>query len=412
VQAQTSGSTPVSMRGAWIVVGATFLMLSLNAGFGFYVLGAFNRNYINTTGISLTAASAGATIFLLCSGIGGLPVARWIPTIGIRKIITVSVLISAVCLALLGSVTQAWQLWLLYLIYGLASAGFSLVPGSTMVLDKFVGHAPAQPLAVAAAGLSVGGAIFTPIITANIESHGLQTTGIVMAIVLLIVIIPVIYLAKPTAPIDEYQPIERQLLATEHHEPETVLANHRPLGRAFPTICIAFGLLILSQVAAIAHLLTLGQERGVDNIALAVSAMAAMAVFGRVIGFFLLPHVPIKYLSLAMSALQVAALILIATGHGLPQLVIGAMLMGLTIGNNQVLIPLWVLGLYGIDRYAHLFARANLYVTLGVSLSPFYIGFTHQLAGEYTIPFLLVAGGSLVAGLFITTLPDVRSENT
>jgi len=105
-------------------------------------------------------------------------------------------------------------------------------------------------------------------------------------------------------------------------------------------------------------------------------------------------------------------LILIATGHGLPQLVIGAMLMGLTIGNNQVLIPLWVLGLYGIDRYAHLFARANLYVTLGVSLSPFYIGFTHQLAGKYTIPFLLVAGGSLVAGLFITTLPDVRTVNT
>ena len=400
------------MRGAWIVVGATFLMLSLNAGFGFYVLGAFNRNYINTTGISLTAASAGATIFLLCSGIGGLPVARWIPTIGIRTIITVSVLISAVCLALLGSVTQAWQLWFLYLIYGLASAGFSLVPGSTMVLDKFVGHAPAQPLAVAAAGLSVGGAIFTPIITANIESHGLQITGISMAIVLLIVIIPVIYLAKPTVPVDEYQPVEKQPLATEHHEPQTELANHRPLGRAFPTICIAFGLLILSQVAAIAHLLTLGQERGVGNIALAVSAMAAMAVFGRVIGFFLLPHVPIKYLSLAMSALQVAALILIATGHDLPQLVIGAMLMGMTIGNNQVLIPLWVLGLYGIDRYAHLFARANLYVTLGVSLSPFYIGFTHQLAGEYTIPFLLVAGGSLVAGLFITTLPDVRSETS
>ncbi len=400
------------MRGAWIVVGATFLMLSLNAGFGFYVLGAFNRNYINTTDISLTAASAGATIFLLCSGLGGLPVARWIPTIGLRKIITVSVMISAACLALLGSVTQAWQLWILYLIYGLASAGFSLVPGSTMVLDKFVGHAPAQPLAVAAAGLSVGGAIFTPIITANIESHGLQTTGITMAIVLLIVIIPVIYLAKPTAPVDEYQPIENQPLATQHHEPETEIANLRPLGRAFPTICVAFGLLILSQVAAIAHLLTLGQERRVVNIALAVSAMAAMAVFGRVIGFFLLPHVPIKFLSLAMSALQVTALVLIATGHNLQQLVIGAMLMGLTIGNNQVLIPLWVLGLYGIDRYAHLFARANLYVTLGVSLSPFYIGFTHQLAGEYTVPFLLVAGGSLVAGLFIFTLPNVRTANT
>jgi len=394
------------MRSAWFVVGATFFMLSLNSGTGFYVLGAFNRAYINTTGISLTAASVGATIFLLCAGLGGVPVARWIPRFGIRRIIIVSVLLSAVTLVLQGYVTEAWQLWALNLIRGLASAGFSLVPGSTMVLDRFVGHAPARPLAVAAAGISVGGAIFTPVITSSIETHGLLTTVWVMAIGLVILIIPVIILAKPTAPVDLYQDPQLQPNATEHDEPETIAANKTPLGLAFAMVCIAFGLLIISQVAAIAHLLTLGQERNIGNIALAVSAIAAMAVVGRIIGFIVLPHVSLRVISLAMAVMQVIALILIATGNNLPQLLIGAVLIGLTVGNNQVLIPLWILGLYGIDRYAHLFARANLYTSIGVSLSPFLIGITHQVSGGYTFPFFLVAAGSLVAGLCILTLPN------
>jgi len=394
------------MRGAWIIVGATFFMLSLNSGTGFYVLGIFNRAYINTTGISLTAASAGATIFLLSAGLGGVPVARWIPRYGIRRIIIVSVLLSAVSLVLQGYVTQAWQLWALSLVRGLASAGFSLVPGSTMVLDKFVGHAPARPLAVAAAGISVGGAIFTPVITSSVENHGLLATVWVMAIGLVILIIPVIILAKPTAPIDNYQDAALQPNATEHHEPETVAANSTPLGTAFFMVCLAFGLLIISQIAAIAHLLTLGQERNIGNISIAVSAIAAMAVVGRIIGFIVLPHASLKAISLAMSVMQVTALILIATGHSLLQLFLGAALIGLTVGNNQVLIPLWILGLYGIDRYAHLFARASLYTSIGMSLSPFLIGFTHQVSGGYTFPFLLVAAGSLGAGFCMLSLPS------
>jgi len=395
-----------SMRGAWIIVGATFFMLSLNSGTGFYVLGIFNRAYINTTDISLTAASAGATIFLLSAGLGGVPVARWIPRYGLRRIIIVSVILSAVTLVLQGYVTQAWQLWVLSLIRGLASAGFSLVPGSTMVLDKFVGHAPARPLAVAAAGISVGGAIFTPVITSSVENHGLLVTVWAMAIGLVILIIPIIILAKPTAPVDDYQDAALQPDATEHHEPETVIANNRPLGTAFLMVCLAFGLLIISQIAAIAHLLTLGQERDIGNISLAVSAIAAMAVVGRIIGFIVLPHLSLKTISMAMSVMQVTALIMIATGHSLVQLFLGAALIGLTVGNNQVLIPLWILALFGIDRYAHLFARASLYTSIGMSLSPFLIGYSHQFSGGYTFPFLLVAAGSLGAGFCILTLPS------
>ena len=403
-------------RGAWLVVGATFLMLAVNSGFSFYALGAFSKAYINSGTISLTATSLGASIFLLTNGLGGIPVARWIPKIGIPKIIFVGSLITALCLMSLGSITQAWQLWLVMMVFGLSNAGYALVPGTTMVLARFVGHHPARPLAISAAGLSVGGAICTPLVTSSVESRGIGQTGLIMAIFMMIIVIPIIFIARPpksvTVPRNDNatNPTIQSTTSTAIKLDSDNVINEVKIKRAFVAVCIAFGLLIMSQVAAISHTLTLGQERGIVNTAFAVSALAAMAVVGRIIGFFVIPHVQLKILSVSMSVLQVTALITIAFSHNLWSLVIGAAMVGLTVGNNQVFIPLWILGLYGIDRYAHMFARANLYTALGVALSPLYIGLTHQYSSGYTTPFLLVAAGSLVAGLFILTLPNVRDN--
>lgn len=408
MQGETTRAPAAQQRGAWGIVGAAFIMLALNTGFGFYALGAFSRSYVDNTDITLTAASAGATIFLLSNGLGGLPVARLLPRYGIRRVMVVSVLISGACIALLGSVSHAWQLWLLYAVYGTASAGYSMIPASTMVLERFKDRSPARPLAVAAAGLSVGGALFTPIVTAAVLANGLQVTGFVMAAVVIGVLIPIAGFARPRRPI-ETLPSSPQDSSTstvvlqDLHEPLVPVERTR---WAFITLCVAFGLLIMSQVAAIAHMLILGQERDIVNPAVAVSLIAATSVVGRVLGILVLPHVPLKILSLAMSVLQVSSLIVIATAHSLPALIVGAVLMGLTVGNNQVFVPLWVLDLFGIERYAHLFARANLYTSFGIAAAPLYVGVVHQLTGDYFVPFLLMGAGSAVAGLLILTLPS------
>ena len=409
-------SSSKDRRGAWIVVGATFFMLVVNSGFSFYALGAFNKAFVNSGTISLTATSLGASIFLLTNGLGGIPVARWIPKIGIPKIIFFGALVSALCLISLGSITQAWQLWLVMMVFGLSNAGYALVPGTTMVLARFVGHHPARPLAISAAGLSVGGAICTPLVTASVEDRGIGQTGIIMAVLMMLIVIPIIFIARPKqsaartiAPKPINPTIQSATSTAIKLDPDNV-NNEIKIKRAFVAVCIAFGLLIMSQVAAISHTLTLGQERGIVNTALAVSALAAMAVVGRIIGFIVIPHVPLKILSLSMSVLQVTALITIAFSTSLWSLVFGAAIVGLTVGNNQVFIPLWILGLYGIDRYAHMFARANLYTALGVALSPIDIGLTHQYSHGYKVPFLLVAAGSLIAGIFILRLPNVRDD--
>ncbi len=394
-------------RGAWGIVAAAFVMLTLNTGFGFYSLGAFSRAYIDNTDISLTAASAGATIFLLSNGIGGIPVARILPRFGLRKVITVSAIISAGCLALLGSVQHAWQLWALYLVYGLVSAGFSMIPASTMVLERFGDNKLARPLAVAAAGLSVGGAVFAPIVSSAVQGQGLTATGIAMGAVLLVVLIPVATVAK-SSNAKELAAASTGTSASGAPASAPPLITGARVTRVFATVCLAFGLLIMSQVAAITHMLTLGVERGITNTALAVSLIAATSVVGRVLGILVLPHVPLKVLSFSMAVFQVSSLTIIAFAHSLPILIIGAVLMGLTVGNNQVFIPLWILGLFGAERYAHLFARANLFTSLGVAAAPLYIGLTHQFSGGYLVPFMLVAIGSAVAGLLILTLPSPR----
>jgi len=285
-----------------------------------------------------------------------------------------------------------------------------MIPASTMVLERFGDSNLARPLAVAAAGLSVGGAVFAPVVTSLVQGQGLTATGIIMAAVLLVVLLPIATAARPSHARTRANEAVAAAAAAQP-EPAPPLVIGKRVTRVFAAVCLAFGLLIMSQVAAITHMLTLGVERGISNTALAVSLIAATSVVGRVIGIFVLPHVPLKVLSLSMSVLQVASLTIIATGHSLGALIIGAVLMGLTVGNNQVFVPLWILGLFGAERYAHLFARANLYTSLGVAAAPLYIGLTHQFTGDYLIPFLLVAAGSAVAGLLILTLPNTRQQH-
>jgi len=397
---RADAASSVRSLGAWAIVGATFLILVLNTGFGFYALGAFSRGYVDSLGMSVSATSAGATIFLLAGGVSGLFVARLMGKVGIRWLLLGGTIASAICLALLGSVTQVWQMWTVFLIFGLASAGFSMIPTSAMVLGEFAEESVARPMAVMATGFSVGGAVLAPIITAVVQDFGLATAGVAMALTLVIVMIPLSIAATRHGP--------RAGSATDvavRAEQATGKVQHGSGGWPFFGVCIAYSLLLIAQVSVIIHVLTMATERGITGAALAVSVIAGMAFVGRLIGLVIMPRFTLRSLSVLMAGLQILSLVILAFAPNLLWLAIGSALMGLPSGNNQVFMPLWLLNLFGAARYPTVFARSNLITGFSVALGPLYVGVVHQGAGNYQLPFLLLAASTTCALVIIATLP-------
>ncbi len=398
---RADAAASVRSKGAWAVVGATFVMLAFNTGFGFYALGAFNRGYIASIGMSVSATSAGATIFLLAGGISGLFVARLMKRVGIRWLLLIGTVGSAACLAMLGSVTQVWQMWTVFLLFGLVSAGFSMIPTSALVLGEFAEEHVARPMAVMATGFSVGGAVLAPIITAVVLDFGIATAGFAMAVTLIVVMVPLSIAATRHEP----RPGSASDVAAKDQQANGKV-QHGSGGWPFFGVCIAYSLLLITQVSVVIHVLTLATERGIGGAAITLSVFASMAFVGRLIGLAIMPRFTLRSLSVVMAGMQVTALIILAFAPSLVWLAIGSAIMGLPSGNNQVFMPLWLLNLFGAARYPTVFARSNLITGFSVALGPLYVGVVHQGAGNYQLPFLLLAASAVGAGAILATLPS------
>ena len=165
----------------------------------------------------------------------------------------------------------------------------------------------------------------------------------------------------------------------------------------------------ISQVGAIAHLFRLVSIRENGEIAaLAVASMAAASVVGRLTGGWLLLKLPTRAFTLGMFAVQVLALAVLALAPSRAMLLAGALLFGASVGNVLMLQPLLLVEAFGIRDYGRIYSLSQLLTAIGVAGGPALVGLIDEAAGGYTIPYLVVAGSSLV-GLLLLALA-VRSR--
>jgi MFS family permease len=391
------------------VVAAAFLALTVSAGFGFYSLSTYSGYLTTHTSMSLTTVSTGSTLYMFASGAGGIAVARLARRLDMRVIMAGGTLLSAATVPLIGLCQSAWQLWPVYLLYGLGASGISMIPASTLVMRWFAGS-PGRAMALATTGMSVGGALVAPLVAQLVADWGLPTAGWFMAAATLAVVIPLVIfvVASPPAPPGRDLRPGSGTTARPTEAPLADPRSRRRERRLYAAITLSFGLLMLSQVGAVTHLLTLGSERHIGNAALALSILAGTSVVGRLLGIPLLPRIGTYRFSVLNALLQAAAMVVIAVSHGATGLFLGAVLLGATVGNTVVLLPLNILNAFGIDRYATTYARANFITAFGVASGPLLLGAIHDHLGGYLTGLLVLGCGSALAAvlLAVVRVPD------
>ena len=405
---QPQAATRPARRGAVVVVVA-FVCLTLNAGFGFYSLSTYARFLVAHNGMSLTAASTGSTVCMLCGGLAGMAVARLQNRFDLRAVMLAGLALSAATVALIGLARQPWQLWLVYLGYGTGGAGISMIPASTLVMRWF-GDAPARAMALATTGMSVGGAVVAPVVAALVARYGLPVAGWVMAAVLLVVLTPLVLVAMPpTRPADgRAAPAGRYPLDGDSGPADAAPAPPR---FGFAAITVSFGLLMLSQVGAVTHMVTLAGERHIGNAAAALSVLAGTSVAGRLLGIPVLPHVGVYRFCVFNAALQAAAMVTLALTGGSTGLIVGAILLGVTVGNTVVLMPLVVLDVFGRNGYAPAYARANFLASFGIAFGPLLVGALHDHVGGYAAGLGFLGAGSALAAVVLAVLSGMRRRS-
>ena len=388
----------------WLVVAGLFTILTTSAGLGFYGLSVYLSALNRTRGFSVSSMSAATAVYFIVSGIAGVFIARLLRTVDPRPIVIVGALTAAGALVMLGRVTELWQVYLVYGVFGAGYAGTALIVSTTLVARWF-DTKRAVALSVASTGLSFGGIALTPVARHLLKSLPIERATSWIAVLYLVGVIPacVIFLRPdPTRYGLGPDGIRLELAASGSGEvvrPVVTGMTYDDAIRSAAFVAITFGFLCAlgAQVGAIAQLDKLAHERiAADGPASRIlSIIAGCSVVGRLSSSLILPKLGNRTFTFVVLSLQSVALAVLAFAKGTVPVTVAAVLFGLMVGNVLLLHPLLLATSFGVKDYPRIYGRSQFFTTIGVASGPFLYGFLRDHAGGYRTSY--VFGASLSA---------------
>src|SRR5690606_19220538 len=301
----------------WYVVAAVFTVMTVTAGLGFYNLSVYLKAFVAQGGFSVSATSGATACFFIASGITGLGVASLIERYDPRWVITAGATMCAIATLGAGHVSELWQLYLFYVLFGMGYSASALIPGTTLVARWFA-RRRSVALSIASTGLSLGGIIITPFAASLIERIGLQGATPWLAIGFVVGIVPVAwFFIRPSPQAMGTGPDGDPILRDESGQPlpaDGIEFRLAISSRFFILSCAAFIFAMMAQVGVIAHQFSLvaGRSGSDDTAALAVAIMAFASIAGRIAGGWALSFIPSRGFVIALVIMQGVALIFYA----------------------------------------------------------------------------------------------------
>jgi MFS family permease len=387
----------------WRVVGGAFVVLAVTAGLGFYNLSVYLTALKDEHGFSEGSLGVATAFFFAIGGVAGVGIGNLMGRYDARRIIIVGAVLGSVALLLLGRVTELWQVFAVYGVFALGFGCAGIVPCTTLV-TRWFHRRRAIALAIASTGLSVGGIAFTPLSETMIDRWGLRDATPWFAVAWFVVIVPVTLttlLPDPVPlgfhPYDDPRPLPAGKATGIRWE-------EARRTRFFLAVTSAYVLVMGAQVGGIAHLFNLVKIRVDSNTAaLAVSAVAASSVLARLAGGVIASRWNMRLFTIGCCGLQAAGLVLLANLDGRLPLLLASVVFGASVGNLLMMQSVLIADAFGSADYPRIYARTQLFTTIGLVLGPSLVGILEDATDSYTLSFLLAAVGSVAGGLILLT---------
>lgn len=398
----------------WYIVATVFVIQTVSCGLIFYNLSIMLKAFVTENGFSVSAVSAATSSFFLAGGVFGLGVGWAMDRYDPRIILTFGAICSAIALASAGHVTELWQLYAFYILFGMGNAAVAVIPGTTIVARWFT-RERSRAIAYASTGLSLGGIIFTPISVTLIQDIGLGQAAYWLALMLIVGTVPILWMfLKPDPASMGLGPDGDAPSFGEDGRikaPDGVDFRDAIRSRFFILFTSAYVFSMMAQVGCLAHQFRLVSTRtGDDHVAaLAVSVMAAASIAGRLVGGSVLSRVSSKRYLQAVFILQAVSFVAFAYAEGTTALLIVSVMFGATVGNLQMMQPLMMAEAFGLKAYARILSLAQMITTCANAAGPALIGLLYERSGGYHIAYLCIAVASVIGIASLTASGPVRA---
>ncbi len=392
------GTAPSRVFYGWYVVYAIGFVMTTTAGLAFYNLPVLLDAFVSERGFAVSLASNTTAAFFIAAGIAGLIAGQLVDRFDPRYTIIGGSVLASLALLSMGWVTQPWQLFAFYIVFGFAYGLCGLVPTTTLI-SRWFERRRALAMSVGSTGLSLGGVVFTPIAVLLIHHLGLSGAAPWIALAFFLGTVPVTYFIVRASP-HAMGLLPDGGASGEGNDGE--LPRDVPLAqiwrtRFFIALAVAFLFGLGAQVGGIAHIYRLANVRvGVETAATAVALLAVASLVGRLVAGWALLHMSSRAMTIVLLGWQTFTLSLLSIADGPVFVPAAAVLFGLNSGSLLMMQPLLLAEAFGVKNLGRIYSVSQVVGVVGYSLGPAIAGYLYEASGGYTVPYLAIAASSLI----------------
>lgn len=394
----------------WAVVAACAALLFVSVGVGYYGLAVYLGPLQDAHGWSNGDVSLATGLYFVVSGIAAALVGPQIDRHGGRRWMAPGLLCIGLGSIAIGSVDALWQLYLTYTALAVGS-GMSAGVAVNAVLARWFIHRRSRAMAIASTGVSLGGAVLSPLNGLLIESGGLQLATPVMGALILIVGLPIVAWVLIWDPREMGLPpdgFDGDVADRANKSLEANVQTRRwTIAEVLCTVpfwamLIAFFIVLFAQTGFILHQTAFLEERfgslSTATATLSVTAIGSIAA-RLVVGWFFADRVDKRWLTIGLLITQgLAALVVIHIDSRIAAW-IGILIFGFTIGNIYMMQSLLVSEVFGYVSFGAIYGLVALATNISSGIGPWMIGLLEDTVGGYELPLTITALLTFAAAL-------------
>lgn len=392
------------MRSARQAAITSFVVLFAIVGLALYGLPFYYDFMVREFGWSRTQVTSGNAISKLLIGpLFGFAAGWIVDRFGPRRLMMAGILMAGGALIGLAHMTALWMFYLFYIFNALGYVCGGPLPNQVL-LSRWFDKARGKAMGFAYLGIGIGGYLVLKLSPRLVDAFGWRGALQCLGILVILLALPLAYFVR-----DEPEPAGA---APTRAVPAT-RPSATPIRDLFRNP--AFYLLAIGSMCSIGavggtnqHLklfLSLDMKYTQDASAAIASTVLACSIVGRLLMGWLADRIARKHVMLLIYLLIAAAIPLLFLAESRAAMYGFAVIFGLGLGGEYMIIPLMAAELFGVRVLGRLLGVILTADGVAEATSPMLIGYLRDATGTYHAGFLVLIGIALAGTAAIACLP-------
>jgi sugar phosphate permease len=395
------------------VTATAFFALFSVVGLALYGLPLYYDFMVRDFGWSRTMVTSGNAISKLIVGpLFGFAAGWIVDRFGPRRLMMAGILMAGGAVAGLGTMSAVWMFYVFYFFNALGYVCGGPLP-SQVLLSRWFDRTRGRAMGIAYLGIGIGGTAVPLLAHALTERFGWRGSLQALGLIMIAVAFPLAYFVN-----DRNEEVAKPADGRSTDGSPSRGEPDRSLGSILTSP--AFYLLALGSMCSIAavgganqHLkLFLSLDRGYSqgDAAGIISLVLGISIAGRLFMGWLADRIRRKHVMLIIYTLVAAAIPLLIVGSSPMTMRLFAVVFGLGLGGEYLIIPLMAAELFGVRVLGRVMGIVLTADGVAEATAPMLVGYLRDRTGSYDTGFTLLVVAALVGAAAIALLPGKRVE--